>query len=134
MFGSRSGLLLREDGRSCGGRGERGTFHKLASSGNSSSESWYSSSNSLTDFRIDTGCKELRREEGRPRGANGDRLWLEADRDDNWAAEFGTGAEDGDTERVRNGRWCGREGVDVLPLVNRRPPLFNILGSRVPRG
>lgn len=88
----------------------------------------------MTDFRTGTGCKELRREEETPRGANGDRLWLEADRDDNWAAGFGPGAEEGDTERERNERWCGRDGVDVLPLVNRRPPLFNILGSSVPRG
>ena len=38
------------------GRGDSGTFHKLASSGRSSSESFISSSNSLMDFRL--GCQE----------------------------------------------------------------------------
>lgn len=61
----RSGLV-RGDGRgdtegdmvarSFGGRGESGTFHKLASSGRSSSRSSYSSSSSLIDFRL--GCHE----------------------------------------------------------------------------
>jgi len=44
--------------RSIGGRGERGTFHKLASSGRSSSKSSYSASISLIDFRL--GCHEPR--------------------------------------------------------------------------
>ena len=43
---------------SVGGRGESGTFHKLASSGRSSSKSSYSASNSLIDFRL--GCHEPR--------------------------------------------------------------------------
>ena len=41
---------------SVGGRGESGMFHKLASSGRSSSESLYSSSSSLIDFRL--GCHD----------------------------------------------------------------------------
>jgi hypothetical protein len=36
---ARSGLPLLEDARSVGGLGDIGTFHKLASSGRSSSES-----------------------------------------------------------------------------------------------
>lgn len=48
----RSGLPFLEDALSVGGLGDMGTFHKLASSGRSSSESWYSSSNSFTDLRI----------------------------------------------------------------------------------
>ena len=47
---SRSGLPraldLTEPARSDGTRGDIGTFHKLVSSGNSSSESWYSASSS----------------------------------------------------------------------------------------
>lgn len=39
-----------------GGRGESGTFHKLASSGKSSSASLYSASNSSVVFRL--GCQE----------------------------------------------------------------------------
>jgi hypothetical protein len=128
-FVSCSGLLLREAERSRGGRGDRGTFHKLASSGKSSSESWYSSSSSFTDFRTGAGCKEPRREEGRARGAKGDRFWLDAD-GENLAAECVAGAEDGDTERDRSGRGGG---VEVLPPVNRRP-LFIIRGSSVPLG
>lgn len=50
----RSGLVDAD--RSWGGRGETGTFHKCASSGKSSSESWYSSSNSLIVLRL--GCQE----------------------------------------------------------------------------
>ena len=42
--------------RSVGGRGERGTFHRLASSGRSSSRSSYSASISLIDLRL--GCHE----------------------------------------------------------------------------
>lgn len=38
------------------GRGESGTFHKLASSGRSSSKSSYSSSSSFTDFLL--GCQD----------------------------------------------------------------------------
>ena len=41
-----------------GGRGESGTFHKLASSGRSSSESLYSASSSCIDFRL--GCHDPR--------------------------------------------------------------------------
>lgn len=48
----RSGLPLLEDALSVGGLGDIGTFHRLASSGRSSSESWYSSSNSLTVLRF----------------------------------------------------------------------------------
>lgn len=44
--------------RSVGGRGESGTFHKLASSGRSSSESLYSASSSLVVFRL--GCQDPR--------------------------------------------------------------------------
>ncbi len=43
---------------SVGGRGESGTFHRLASSGRSSSQSLYSASNSFIDFRL--GCHEPR--------------------------------------------------------------------------
>lgn len=43
---------------SVGGRGESGTFHKLASSGRSSSRSSYSASSSFIDFRL--GCHEPR--------------------------------------------------------------------------
>lgn len=43
---------------SVGGRGESGTFHKLASSGRSSSQSLYSASSSFIDFRL--GCHEPR--------------------------------------------------------------------------
>lgn len=45
------GLEARDGARSCTGRGEMGTFQRLASSGNSSSESWYSSSKSCTVLR-----------------------------------------------------------------------------------
>ena len=65
---NRSGLVHGEflgefeadmDGvRSVGGLGESGTFHKLASSGRSSSESLYSASSSFIDFRL--GCQEPR--------------------------------------------------------------------------
>ena len=44
--------------RSVGGRGESGTFHRLASSGRSSSESLYSASSSFIDFLL--GCQEPR--------------------------------------------------------------------------
>ena len=44
--------------RSVGGLGESGTFHRLASSGRSSSESLYSASSSFIDFRL--GCQEPR--------------------------------------------------------------------------
>lgn len=44
------------DPLSAGGRGDSGTFQRLASSGRSSSASLYSASNSLTDFRFD--CHE----------------------------------------------------------------------------
>jgi len=47
---------LAESDRSWGGRGDTGTFHRCASSGRSSSESWYSSSNSLMVLRV--GCQE----------------------------------------------------------------------------
>ena len=43
---------------SVGGRGESGTFHRLASSGRSSSQSLYSASSSFIDFRL--GCHEPR--------------------------------------------------------------------------
>ena len=43
---------------SVGGRGEIGTFHKLASSGKSSSSSLYSASSSLMDFLL--GCQDPR--------------------------------------------------------------------------
>ena len=63
---SRSGLPraldLTDPARSDGRRGDIGTFHKLASSGNSSSESWYSSSSSWIDLRL--GCHEPRLEGG----------------------------------------------------------------------
>ena len=56
----RSGLVLAEDAADladtnicfCCELGEMGTFHKLASSGRSSSESLHSSSSSLTVFRV----------------------------------------------------------------------------------
>lgn len=60
-FDGRSGLVFvdgpgegpgEKSERSWSGRGDSGTFHKLASSGRSSSESLYSSSNSLMDFRL----------------------------------------------------------------------------------
>lgn len=41
---------------SVGGRGDKGTFQRLASSGRSSSASLYSASSSLTDFLL--GCHE----------------------------------------------------------------------------
>ena len=104
----RSGLVLGEpfgeiEGeiglRSIGGRGERGTFHKLASSGRSSSKSSYSASISLIDFRL--GCHEplligkfLTFDEGAKPGLLGDagpRIGLEGDK------VFG----DGDLERFR---------------------------------
>lgn len=49
----RLGLDGLEEGR--GGRGEMGTFQMTASSGTSSSESWYSSSSSLMVLR---GCSD----------------------------------------------------------------------------
>lgn len=63
----RSGLVLGEafgdtDGdtgvRSVGGLGDSGTFHRLASSGKSSSKSSYSASSSFIDLRL--GCQEPR--------------------------------------------------------------------------
>ena len=42
--------------RSLGGRGDRGTFHRLASSGRSSSTSSHSASSSLIDFLL--GCHD----------------------------------------------------------------------------
>ena len=65
--GRRSGLVFVDGAgdafgvlpeRSVGGRGERGTFHRLASSGKSSSSSLYSSSSSLIDFLL--GCHDPR--------------------------------------------------------------------------
>lgn len=61
-------------------KGETGTFHRLASSGNSSSESWYSSSSSCMVFLW--GCQEDLRD-GTPRedagawgmGRSPARLW-----------------------------------------------------------
>jgi hypothetical protein len=49
-------LGLRDASRSCGGRGEMGTFQMTASSGNSSSKSFISSSSSFTVFR--PGCHD----------------------------------------------------------------------------
>ena len=66
--GRRSGLVFADGAgdvpgempeRSVGGRGDNGTFHRLASSGKSSSASLYSSSSSLIDFLL--GCHEPRR-------------------------------------------------------------------------
>lgn len=81
----------------------------------------------MTVFR----CSEPRRDEGL-RGANGERFWLEADGEGN-GPEWDGGAEDGDTERDRGWRY-GREGVDALPCLDNRRPLFIILGSNVPLG
>lgn len=64
-----------------------GTFHKLVSSGNSSSESWYSSSRSLTDLR------RLAQDSLRPEG---DRARLVVDM---VGRRVGIG-EAGETERV----------------------------------
>ena len=56
---SRGGLPCADDPRGgVRGRGDIGTFQRLASSGNSSSESWYSASSSWTDLRL--GCHEAR--------------------------------------------------------------------------
>jgi hypothetical protein len=49
-------LGLRDASRSCGGRGEIGTFQMTASSGSSSSKSLISSSSSFTVFR--PGCHD----------------------------------------------------------------------------
>ena len=65
--GRRSGLVFADGAgevpgeiaeRSVGGRGDSGTFHKLASSGKSSSKSLYSSSSSWMDFLL--GCHDPR--------------------------------------------------------------------------
>lgn len=54
----RGGSKTGENGtvRSLGRRGDRGTFHRLASSGKSSSMSSYSASSSLTGFLL--GCHD----------------------------------------------------------------------------
>lgn len=93
-----SGLAEREAIRSCGGRGEIGTFHKLVSSGSSSSESWYSSSRSLTDLR--RNCQ------GSARPTVGDRARLVADR-------VGRSFEVGGTGDVERDRRPSREGIDI---------------------
>lgn len=56
-------VILEIDVLSGGGRGESGTFHKLASSGRSSSASLYSASSSFTVFLF--GCHDPRRMGGR---------------------------------------------------------------------
>ena len=74
--------------------GESGTFQMTASSGTSSSESWYSSSSSWTDFRLGgCGCQEPRRR-GRTDPAGWCGWW--------WAEEEEEGASErkwGDVER-----------------------------------
>lgn len=94
--GRGAGLVLREGGRSETGRGEIGIFHRLASSGSSSSESWYSSSNSFKLLRF---CCHVCFCVG-VLADNGDkaRLVLEADR-----LEVG---RNGDVDRDRRG-WEG---------------------------
>ncbi len=109
---------------SVGSRGESGTFHKLASSGRSSSRSSYSSSSSFIDLRL--GCHEPRlvgsclmsREGARP-GLLGD---------DGLGMGLGTGESvfgDGDRERL----WLliaviANDGVDGLLNPRLGPELF----------
>lgn len=106
------GLSGREGARSCAGRGEMGMFHKLASSGNSSSESWYSSSNSFSDFRL--GCHVCLLTGTRAESGDKAKLVLEAER-----LEVG---RSGDTDRDRRG-WEGANPGDcsVLPESLRFP-------------
>lgn len=93
----RSGLA----GRSLTGRGDSGTFQRLASSGNSSSESLYSSSSSLTLLR-------------RPIPED-DCLILDPD------GEEGLAGCDGDGDRDRAGR-NGSDGLDAFGPTRRRLP------------
>ena len=88
-----------------------GTFQRLASSGSSSSESWYSSSRSFNVFRL--GCHEpLRFSE---RGADGDKARLWADGDEARPGLLWLG-RNGEVERDRRGfRACNEEpGSNLL--------------------
>jgi hypothetical protein len=111
---SRSGLprwLDLGEIRSSGGRGDMGTFQRLASSGRSSSESWYSASSSCIDLRL--GCHELRRA-GRGKDDRGDtgpgrRLWF--------VVVMAEERRAGDVERVRGSEGLGKGSEFMEGLV-----------------
>ena len=95
--------------------GESGTLCMMASSGTSSSESWYSASSSFTDFRL--GCQDCRR------GAN---LWPGEcvrirrggkAREEELSRLEGVG--EGERDRVPDPRMVGREGDDGLVKPRR---------------
>lgn len=115
-------LDLADDTRAVGGRGETGTFQRLVSSGSSSSDSWYSASNSLIVFR--EGCQDPRLLGGPAGLLDGPDLTLKpVAMKDADAGCFG----DGDEDLVRGwqpGMAIGRVAVDgaVKPLLN--PPSF----------
>lgn len=100
-----------------------GTFHRLASSGSSSSESLYSSSSSLTDLRVD--CQDALRVS--PRAVCGDRVVLPPEGDGEIADEGWLG--EGERDRWRSDGRRGKEGLDAFLVKALRLPL--VLGSSV---
>jgi hypothetical protein len=118
----RSGLTDTE--RSCGGRGETGTLYRYASSGKSSSESWYSSSSSLIVLRL--GCHELLLLVGFIEfGDSPDRRWdvpFGNDVDEPGTADGCAG--DGDRDRCRGFEDSDSEGVEGLANPLFDPTLF----------
>lgn len=97
-----------------------GTFHKLASSGRSSSESWYSSSNSLTDLRV--GCHDPRRPPFRAERGERASVLLLGDGDSIDAGLLG----DGERDRRRPEDRIGSEGTEGL-VKSLRPLLRDAL-------
>lgn len=119
--GSIDGEAAADALRSCGGRGDMGTFQITASSGTSSSESWHSSSNSAVDLRF--GCQELRRGLRTGEGPDRTRGVLEGiDIGDSGQLPGCVG--DGDLDRCFFARVMASEGAEglVRPLL---PPTVN---------
>lgn len=129
----RSGLEPLPPGRSWGGRGDIGTFHKVASSGSSSSESWYSSSNSSIVFL--GRCCDIERVKDRDelsRGLGGSGVLLAGDNG------IGCVPGEGDLERCREEGRSWSEGVEGLEITLRDPlldrgRLRDCIASKAPR-
>lgn len=119
LIGMGRGALLEPRLRSSMGRGDNGTFHRAALSGSSSSESWYSSSNSAVDFFLRNVLFSIENADG---VRESDGLGMPA-------GESGLplGAMDGEGERL------ARRGVVMFLLVwLRARGIVNCDGSSEP--
>lgn len=107
---------------SVGGRGESGTFHRLASSGRSSSKSSYSASSSFIDFRL--GCHEPRLAGGFFIGIGGEPCLIGRVDIVVWRSIGGVLFGDGERDRLRLlMAVMASDGVDGLrkPLLSPAP-------------